>query len=459
MGEAEAVYKVIPNMKLANSNVACQWVSIGLEEEQSSRFLKTQKHHIDADMPLVELDGHEGLWYQQRDMWSKYLRRPSIIKNICFAQFAKMFQGINKSSEEVKDTEDPEEIMDDVMVEDDSSTFNKFDYIMTFNNEGSDKVKLPPTIELKDPFPGESKIMKKRSHPVALRFHKVNQNNNAERYFFGEVMLYYPLDFELKLDEAYQLYEEKYHNGKRKVDLVKAQVMEYLEGVEETRYHLEMLEKELDLSSTGKDLDPQGEMDNDDCADLKEETSEYDQYEYLNPDDLSVITERESSRCYKKIIIPSNEELINSTRELDPYQRELINAVVKYSKDLVKSRKTQNKPPIHPLIMVHGGAGSGKSTVIKVAAQWAEKILVQEGQDVGCPCVVIGAFCGTAAANVGGNTLHSLFGFSFKNQHFSLNDKARDNKRSSLKYVKLIIIDEISMVPAVGIQVSRSCLH
>ena len=74
-----------------------------------------------------------------------------------------MFKGINKSSEEVKDTEDPEEIMDDVMVEDDSSTFNKFDYIMTFNNEGSDRVKLPPTIELKDPFPGESKIMKEKS--------------------------------------------------------------------------------------------------------------------------------------------------------------------------------------------------------------------------------------------------------------------------------------------------------
>ena len=89
--------------------------------------------------------------------------------------------------------------------------------------------------------------MKKRTQPVALRFHKINKNNNADRFFFGEVMLYYPLTVELKLDEARGLYEELY-NGKRKVDLVKAQVMEYLEGVEEARHHLEMMEKELDIS-------------------------------------------------------------------------------------------------------------------------------------------------------------------------------------------------------------------
>ena len=283
---------------------------------------------------------------------------------------------------------------------------------MTYRKEELNRVKLPSTIELVDTYPGESRKMVKRVNPVALRFHKINQNNNADRFFLGEVMLYYPLKAELKVDEARQLYEEQ-HDGKRKVDLVKAQVMEYLEGVEEARHHLEMLEKELDLSNIGKDMDPQGEMNNEECADLETETSEYD---YLNPDDLSILKEKEnSSACYKKIEIPSNKKLIQSSRDLDPYQREVLNIVIKYSKDIVKARKPHNKPPVPPLIMVHGGAGSGKSTVIKVVAQWAEKILVQEGQDVGCPCVVIGAFCGTAAANVGGNTLHSLFGFSFNN--------------------------------------------
>ena len=52
--------------------------------------------------------------------------------------------------------------------------------------------------------------------------------------------------------------------------------------------------------------------------------------------------------------------------------------------------------------MMSGGAGAGKSTVIKLVAQWVQRILQQEGQDVDFPCVIITSFCGTAAANVDG---------------------------------------------------------
>ena len=42
--------------------------------------------------------------------------------------------------------------------------------------------------------------------------------------------------------------------------------------------------------------------------------------------------------------------------------------------------------------------------------------------------------------------MHSAFGFNFGNEHFSLSDKARDNKRKVLQNLKIVIIDEISMV-------------
>ena len=63
-----------------------------------------------------------------------------------------------------------------------------------------------------------------------------------------------------------------------------------------------------------------------------------------------------------------------------------------------------------------------------------------------CPCVLKLAFTGTAASNIDGNTLHSAFGFSFDNKHYSLSDKCRDQKRAVLKNLKIVIIDEISMV-------------
>lgn len=42
--------------------------------------------------------------------------------------------------------------------------------------------------------------------------------------------------------------------------------------------------------------------------------------------------------------------------------------------------------------------------------------------------------------------MHSAFNFSWSNEHFSLSDKTRDSKRTLLKNLKLVIVDEISMV-------------
>ena len=51
--------------------------------------------------------------------------------------------------------------------------------------------------------------------------------------------------------------------------------------------------------------------------------------------------------------------------------------------------------------MVYGRAGAGKSTVINVSAQWMQKIIQKDGDDIECPCVVKNIFTGT----VGWNTL------------------------------------------------------
>ena len=98
------------------------------------------------------------------------------------------------------------------------------------------------------------------------------------------------------------------------------------------------------------------------------------------------------------------------------------------------------------MIMVHGGAGSGKSTVINKIAKWAHYILQRPGDDPDCPYVVISAFTGAAACNVNGHTLHSLFSFNFGNDFITLSDKTRDQKRKTFKNLEILIIDEISLV-------------
>ena len=83
IGEAEAVYRLLPNMVLKNSNVTCQWLSVGKRSEMSKRWKLATKKEIESREGLVQIKDREGLWYQQQDMLSKFLRRPASIELIC----------------------------------------------------------------------------------------------------------------------------------------------------------------------------------------------------------------------------------------------------------------------------------------------------------------------------------------------------------------------------------------
>ena len=254
---------------------------------------------------------------------------------------------------------------------------------------------------------------------------------------FSEVILYLPHSKELKLEEAVQLYEEKV-SGERKIQIVKKQVMEFLDDVTEARFFVEEVMKEIDVDQTGFEMDPTLAQENLECE--NEQMLEHPDYGHINPDIVDVNDEIPIKSIYKKVEIQSIDILKRKTRSLDDFQRHVINKAVKFAKDVVKSRNGFNKLPISPLLMVHGGAGAGKSTVIDVLAQWVELILQKEGDDLNSPCVIKCAPTGAAAANIEGQTLHSSFNFSYDGKCYSLNDKARDQRREILKNLKMVSI-------------------
>ena len=107
--------------------------------------------------------------------------------------------------------------------------------------------------------------------------------------------------------------------------------------------------------------------------------------------------------------------------------------MVKYAKDIIKSDREGNPIPEPPNLMVHGGAGSGKTFVIKTLAHWVQHIHQKPGDAFNCPYVIKSAFTGTAASLIEGMTLHSAFGFDFGNKHYSLSDKTRDAKKNIMR--------------------------
>ena len=150
-------------------------------------------------------------------------------------------------------------------------------------------------------------------------------------------------------------------------------------------------------------LDPEGQQELDDCE--NDGQIIHPDFEYLNPDDLDIETEKKiPEKQFKPIELDEKGVLLEKTKNLDFFQRKVVEKSIKYSRQLVKSLKEKNSNvnPCHTIVL--GGAGSGKSTVINILKQWIHMILKKEGDNPDCPYVIVTAPTGTAASNIRGQT-------------------------------------------------------
>ena len=105
-------------------------------------------------------------------------------------------------------------------------------------------------------------------------------------------------------------------------------------------------------------------------------------------------------------------------------------------------------------VFVTGGAGVGKSHLIKAVYHTMVRSLRQAGQNPDELLAILSAPTGTAAYNIGGMTLHSTFFLPCKKANYQndnlnkLSQEKRNTLRCKLQAVKLLIIDEVSMVSA-----------
>ena len=400
------------------------------------------------------MGGREGLFLEKPDIIDKFCRREITDRNpelaaLSSVQFGKMFEPIHGGKSE--ETEDPqrtnqsEQSDDDIPWKDEEDRLANF-YITT--NENYNKKRLPDFIKLTNCQPGEVAIWRKRSFPRAARIHKKKEDTDSHRYFFSELMLFHGFTDEDDLgcddeDKCKNLYLEK----KDAIQFVKSHLMPFAQGVEEARHYAEQARQNWEQSEdkTGDKLDPEQEQENEECNEGEDQL--HPDYSQLNPDDYEFEKDlNHVKRTFRKIQIKSADERLEDARKLDKFQMKALHIAINFAEDVLISRKGKKPYPKAPLLLIHGGAGSGKSTLIKVIYQYVSNILRKEGDDPDCPYVVLGAFTGTAAANIDGQTLHSLFSFNFGAGYMSLSDKVRDEKRNLFRNLKMLIIDEISLV-------------
>ena len=312
---------------------------------------------------------------------------------------------------------------------------------------------LPKYFKLDPCYPGEPKYMKLRSYPAAMRRHKIKSQNHE--YFYSELLLYSPFYDEsidmkpyLENDEACLNFymNRSTKEGKRDIEIAKRKIMPHLESVTEGRAKAE--EAQENLNNIGDKLDPAKEQENIDAD--EEGTTEDPDHLVLEPGELlsegNVDTNKD--KVYRRIELGNLNELAERTRKLDPEQRRVVDIGIKYAKDLVKSISGNCEPPEPPLLIIQGGAGSGKSTVIGVLTEWMEHFFRKSADDPNHPYIIKAAYTGSAAVIISGQTLHSAFKMPFSNKFERFSNEERDKRREMLQNLQVVIIDEISFVKA-----------
>ena len=336
VGESEAIYKLLAHMKLTYSSIATIFVPTE-PKGQRRQFLQRQDPESGQGF---EIEDKKGRFLEKPDLVSKYERRQLLprredeeetpqakeeeeaLEQMSFCQFVKMYEGkgwqeMRKTNEE-GETEEPDDDDDEEKPEEgELATEDGYHYLIVGNSEARRR-RLPKLLTLKDVMPGEPRILHKRTFPRAMRFFKKKYDKNPHLFYFTELILYHPFRDENELfPDDPEKCEELYMRHEDEIKYVKAQLMPFLESVEEAQLIYEEMkadERREKEEAMGADLDPEMEQEIADLDDLDEE--EHPDYYHLDPGQLddNPAGEARPSMVFKAIALPSRDAQVTDPK-------------------------------------------------------------------------------------------------------------------------------------------------
>ncbi|XP_032445815.1 uncharacterized protein LOC116736996 [Xiphophorus hellerii] len=380
------------------------------KSSRSVLFLQTDEDGVKMSLPMSQLvnmsPDEENVW--MTGLPEKYLNRPVTLEfeHMCLAEFASEYRVLY--GRQIK---------------------------------GSNAIPL-----LNDAGYIQKRTMGK---PAVIRFTRFSEKKNPEKFYRRLLKLYFPhrRDDDLK-NEEHTTYEAFYNNGLRG----RYQVKQYVD-FNCKRYEgqgkkidkiMENLTKEGPVRNAWNTFAPEVEVDRLECAAERPPLQEDEEQDPIPDYEIDVNTVD-----MPKIEAPklSSDFIRKMYRSLNESQASVFYAI----RDWCLNRVWGDNP--EPFFyFLTGGAGCGKSHVIKCVYQEATKLLRQLPRlldigDMSKPTVLLTAFTGTAAYNISGKTLHSILKLpkSLKPPYKGLGNSL-DEVRAVLSNVEILIVDEISMV-------------
>ena len=417
MSEQECIYDLL-ELPITQSSVKVEFISTC---EKNDRVFLAKKDHLLRNLEPESQDIH------QESNIDKYKNRPKQLEHLCLADYVSLLDISYIYS--YKESDDNESVN-----EESSDDEKKENNIIT--NELTTILKTLP-IKL-----SKNKILKLRKQRKVIRFVNYKYKIDSINYCREKLLLYIPWRNEEKdLFHDTNNYIEAYNKLQKEIE-EKMKIYEPAAQIIDNAI--------LDYEQNPEQYIPANTIINSQTNDEELENDFLNTYQFLNPstlqetyevdiqDDLKIRSYNYIDSVQIKNHLLSNNEYYKVINQLNEKQ------YLFYLHIMHKIFTNQQE-----LTCLHGGAGTGKSFVIKAIHEGIHRALESQPGNISNINILLAAPTGKAAFNIKGNTIHSAFHIPANQSlanYSQLSYDTLNTLRCQYNKLKWIIFDEISMV-------------
>ncbi|XP_030019133.1 uncharacterized protein LOC115439438 [Sphaeramia orbicularis] len=302
-------------------------------------------------------------------------------------------------------------------------------------------------------------LRRTRSQFAVVRYMRFDLEKQEEAHFQSLLQLFLPYraDSELK-PKGFALFKQFYEEGE--VTLADGSVRLVQDVVDENRAkfevdcpHLERAQEIVEkLNGVDEDawgeLCPEQEVERLECLEDRQQQQQAEiQDEQLVESEENVpdlfVGGRQVAQFEKNTTILSRTEGLALIHSLNDTQKAVFDRIRKWCLDKVMGK---NPEPLH--VFVTGGAGTGKSHLIRAIQYEAGRLLSTLCDQPDAISVLLTAPTGVAAYNLSAVTIHHALsiGKQVSLPYIPLGEDKLNSLRAQLSHLQILIIDEISMV-------------
>ncbi|XP_070403924.1 uncharacterized protein [Nothobranchius furzeri] len=291
-----------------------------------------------------------------------------------------------------------------------------------------------------------------RTNVAVVRYARFSKEQDPEKHYQSQLQLFLPYYTENQLKPSqFTTFQEFYETGS--ITNSSKNIQSVKDVVEFNRSKFEI--KAEDLQNIQEDIEhfgfqediwaelcPEAELDRLECLEDRSLDNNPNLGEQEVIPDLEPITKPALSFHIQKQIV-SHKEAQSLMRSLNQQQSNVFYKIRQWCLDKVNGH---NPSPFY--VFISGGAGTGKSHLVKAVSYETTRILSRLSNYPDDIHVLLTAPTGVAALNINATTIHNSFaiGNNISLPYQPLREEKINTLRATLKHLQILIIDEISMV-------------